>query len=207
MNELGDITRILAKVREGDTAAFNQLFRIAYDELRRVAHNRLAGNAQSALNTTALVHEAYLKLAHDSEASWENRAHFFAVAAGAIRQVLVDEARRRSAAKRGGGLVHVAIGGDTAGTPVAIAAEPDRSAEILEINDALEKLGELSSRLARVVELRFFAGLSVEEAAAILDIDPRTVKRDWRKARAFLHRELAGQPNGPALAGDRDVAK
>ena len=185
MTESGEITQLLSAARRGDRGALDRVVSIVYDEIRRIAHRQLRRVGRSdTLNTTAVVHEAYLKLAGASGASWEDRAHFLNVAATAMRQVLVDHARTRARKKRGGGVRPFLL--DEADAPVA-----ERAAEIVELDDALSQLAHLNERLGRVVELRFFAALSVEETAKVLGVSERTVKRDWRTARAFLYRALA----------------
>jgi RNA polymerase sigma factor (TIGR02999 family) len=177
------ITELLELWRGGNSEAARTLVPLVYQQLRVIARRQLGGRQSQTLNTTALVHEAYLKLERRSRLSLENRNHFFAVAAKAMRQLLVDHARRRAADKRGGHADIVTI--DDTDLPVAARAE-----ELIDLNSALDRLSEVDEPLARLVELRFFAGLSVEETAAALNCSPRTVKRDWRKARAFLYREL-----------------
>jgi len=180
----GEITRLLASLREGDDAALSALFPIVYAELRELAHRQLRGHQRGTLSTTAVVHEAYIKLVGSNAVSAADRLHFYSLAARAMKQILIDHARMRLAQKRGGGVAHKLLeDGD-------IAVE-DRAEELLDLDRALERLQALDERLARVVELRFFAGLSVEEAAEVLDSSARTVKRDWQKARAFLYSELA----------------
>ena len=182
-----DITDWLVRLSAGESAARDQLLPAVYDELRAIAHRRL-GVSGRALDTTELVHEAYLKLFDRTRVSLVDRRHFFAVAATAMRQILVDRARAWARLKRGGGAVRSDL--DPASLPVE-----DRVEEILSLDSALHRLSEVDARLARVVELRFFGGLSVEETAEVLDVDPRTVKRDWRKARALLYGMLgAGTP-------------
>ena len=184
MDKPGEITERLVALRDGDAAALNHLVPLVYDRLRALAHARLAGRPPGAsLDTTALVHEAYLKLVDQSRAEYRDRSHFFAVAATAMRQIVVDRARRRGAAKRGGELRLASLGTDAPG--VAARAE-----EILAVHEALDRLASIDDRLVKMVELRFFAGLSIEEAAEVLGIDARTVNRDWRVARALLYREL-----------------
>lgn len=164
--------------------------RLVYDELRRIAsHRRPHGAPDSMLDTTALVHEAYLKLFDRTALAFEDRQHFFAVAAMAMRQIVVDAARQHGSLKRGGGLQRVDLESHVVGVH-------DRAEEILAIDQALAQLAELDPRLARVVELRFFAGLSEEEIAEALGRDVRTVRRDWRKARALLHGLLGGEQTG-----------
>lgn len=180
----GEITRLLNEVSEGDEDALSRLFPLVYDELRQIARRqRRRASSPDTLNTTAVVHEAFLKLAGSKNISMEDRRHFFATAARAMRQIVVDHARAHMTQKRGGGVRPIDL--DQADVPVR-----DRAIEIVELDLALDRLRALSERLSRIVELRFFAGLTVEESAEILGIHSRTVKKDWRKARAFLFREL-----------------
>lgn len=182
-----DVTRLLHAARGGGAKALDELYPLVYRDLQAVAHRALlGGGAGNTLNTTALVHESYLKLHAASRFEPVDRRHFFAVAARAMRQIIVDHARRRGAEKRGGSLQRVDLDAAT------IAAD-DSGAAVLALEDALGKLAQLDERLARVVELRFFGGLSVEETAEVLQVDPRTVKRDWRKARAVLYLTLEGR--------------
>jgi RNA polymerase sigma factor (TIGR02999 family) len=177
-----DITELLAAWREGDKGAVARLMPLVYEELRALARRQLPGRGET-LRTTALVHEAYLKLARRSRLAVQDRHHFFAIAAKAMRQLVVDHARRRMAAKRGGPLRALSLA--DADVPIR-----EKAAEIIALDEAMDRLAALDESLSRVVELRFFAGLSVEETADALDCSPRTVKRDWRKARALLHAEL-----------------
>jgi RNA polymerase sigma factor (TIGR02999 family) len=182
----GEITERLLALRAGDKDALNQLMPMVYDRLRAMAHARLAGRRPGAsLDTTGLVHEAYLRLVDQTQAEWRDRTHFFAVAATAMRQIVVDHARRHGARKRGGGVRPAVLDDD--GPGVAARAE-----EIVALDQALARLGSLSERMVKMVELRFFAGLSIEETAEVLGLDARTVNRDWRAARALLYRELTG---------------
>ncbi len=179
MPESEHITELLEAVRDGDDASMDRLFEAVYQDFKRRAHFQLAG-ASPTLNTTALVHESYLKLAGSANQDWQDRAHFFRVAARAMRQILIDRARRHLTRKRGAGAVPL----DLEGLEVA-TSDSDRSAEtLMALDEALSRLAEQSPRLAQVVELRFFGGLSVEEAAGSLGVSDRTVKRDWRLARA-----------------------
>lgn len=184
MSDRTDITRILGRVRDGDDDALSELMPVVYDELRRIARIQLSKGARnSTIQTTVLVHEAFLKLAGSENLDLEDRMHFFAVAATAMRQVLVDHARSRNTAKRGGGWERIDF--------ESAILDVDQQAElIVEIDDALGKLSQLNERLTKVVECRFFAGLSVEETATALGVTVRTVHRDWIKARAWLHTEL-----------------
>jgi RNA polymerase sigma factor (TIGR02999 family) len=180
-----DVTRLLAEARAGDPAALDRLLPILYDELHALAHReRLRRGAAETLSTTALVHEAYEKLAR-ADGGWNDRAHFFRVAATAMRQVIVDYARAQHAQKRGGGparsLENV--------PPLGLAVEA-RADEVLALDMALDRLSALDARQSEVVELRYFAGLTVPETADVLDVSPATVKRAWTAARAWLHREI-----------------
>lgn len=186
----GDITERLLAIRAGDREALNLLMPLVYERLRAMAHARLGGRRPGAsLDTTALVHEAYLRLVDQSRAEWKDRQHFFAVAATAMRQIVVDRARRRTAGKRGAGARPESLDDDA-------AAVDTRLEEILAIDQALTTLGGLSGRLVTMVELRFFAGLSIEETAEVMGLDARTVNRDWRVARALLFRALSGSGAG-----------
>ncbi len=181
-----EITRLLASLSDGASNQRERLFQAIYDELCGIAHRQLnQRRSGQTLNTTALVHEAYLKLVDQTQVTWESRNHFFGVAATAMRHILVDRARRRKALKRGGGAAHTLL--DEAGGMLDVDT---RSEEILALDQALVQLATLDARLSQVVELRFFGGLSVEETAAVLDMSARTVKRDWRKARAILYSTL-----------------
>jgi RNA polymerase sigma factor (TIGR02999 family) len=182
------ITRLLHDLGRGEPGAFDALLPLVYEELRILANRHLhQERAGHTLSPTALVHEIYLELAGDANLSWENRAHFFGIAARAMRQVLVSHARRRDAAKRGGGWERVTLSPDLApdGTP-----GPSHEVEILDIHHALEKLGAIDERAGRVVELRFFGGLTLDEIAFLLGVSRRTVADDWAVARAVLAREL-----------------
>lgn len=184
------ITQLLARAREGDRVALDEMLPLVYEELRRMASvRRPRGGADSLLNTTALVHEAYLKLFDRSRLELKDRQHFFAVAAMAMRQIVVDHARASGSGKRGGDRRRVDLDSQLVGTE-------DRAEEILAIDEALGRLTQVDARLARVVELRFFAGLSEEEIGEVLGRDARTVRRDWRKARALLHELMSGEEAG-----------
>jgi RNA polymerase sigma factor (TIGR02999 family) len=185
----GEVTRELRAARSGSPAAFDALYTQLYDELRRIARRVRAGRAGATLSTTALVHEAYLKLDPSAKLSGEQRADFFAVAAWAMRSVLVDAARRRQAGKRGGGFTPVTLGDDNAATPV-------RSDDLLALDDALERLRALDARRAKVVDYRYFAGLTTPETAELLGTSVSSVERDWRAARAWLVQALG---DGAAL--------
>jgi RNA polymerase sigma factor (TIGR02999 family) len=183
----GDVTRILAAARAGDTRAMDELFPIVYAELRRAADLLLNREFEAhTLQPTALVHEAYLKLARGGTPDASSRAHFLGIAARAMRQILVDHARRRKAAKRGKGEAFVTLGDH------ADEAAPDADTMIA-LDEALAELAKRDERLAKVVELRFFGGLTEEQIAATLDVTSRTVQRDWAKARAWLHARISAE--------------
>ena len=178
-----EITRQLLAARDGGRGAFDRLFELVYPHLRALAHREIHGRPPTpTLGTTVLVHEAYLKLVDQSQANWQDRGHFFAVAARALRHIVVDHVRRQRAAKRGGE------------QPLPLEHEPPADGPVTEdvvaIDEALQQLEGVSPRLVQVVELCFFAGLSVPEAAQALEISERTVKRDWRKAKALLFAAL-----------------
>jgi RNA polymerase sigma factor (TIGR02999 family) len=180
----GQITRLLAAVRDGDKDAIDLVFNMVYAELHTAARRQLArARPGQTLNTTALVHEAYLKLVDSSQAGWADRGHFFAVAAKAMRQIIIDYARWASRKKRGGGIRRIGLDGID-------VADEERAGELVALDAALTQLESVSVRLARLVELRFFAGLSVEEAAETLAVPPHQIKREWRKARAFLFQAM-----------------
>src|SRR5262245_4374537 len=182
----GEITGLLIAWRAGDRSAFDRLFGLLYEELRLLARRQMRRSGRDqTLDTTSVLHEAYLKLVDPARASVEDRGHFMALASRAMRHILVVHARRRGALKRGAG-DKVALDGDPAG-PVTPAGE-----DLVALDGALQRLEALDPRLGKVVELRFFGGLSVEEAAEALATSPRTIKRDWQKARAFLFHELDG---------------
>ncbi len=182
-----EVTTLLAAARDGDPGALDAVFALLYDELRRLARFQIADAADTpTLNATAVVHEVYLKFLGHATPSLADRAHFLRLAARAMRQVVVDHARARLAQKRGGGARHELLDEGT----IAVAA---RAAEIVELDAALDGLQTLDPRLAEVVTLRFFAGRTCDEVAELLGVTDRTVQRDWRKARAYLHAALAGE--------------
>lgn len=185
-----EITELLRALSAGDEAALDELFEVVYQELRRLAHGqRRRWRGEETLNTTALVHEAYLKLSAGRQPRWQDRGHFFAVACKAMRQILIDRARRSHAEKRGGERRRKTL--SSAELP---AIPPAAKAELLALDEALDRLEALDSRQAKVVECRFFGGLGVEETAEAVGVSTATVKRDWRAARAWLYRELAADP-------------
>jgi RNA polymerase sigma factor (TIGR02999 family) len=192
MKQPVDVTRVLQAVRGGDPHAAGELFRAVYDELHRIASGqRRRWDGNETLNTTALVHEAYLKLVRQEEADWESRAHFFAVAARAMRQILINYAERQVAAKRGGGAVHVSL---TDGMTMA----PEAAEELLALHEALGRLATVHERSSRVVECRFFGGFGIRDTAETLGVSAATVERDWAFASAWLRREMSATTTGTA---------
>ena len=183
--ELPDrVAALLETARDGNQEALDEVFAIVYEELRRMAHvQRVRWQGDNTLGTTALVHEAYIKLVDQTSANWQDRGHFMAVAAKAMRHILVNYAERRRAAKRGGDAPQVSLEDSN---PVS----EEVADEVIALHEALERLAGMSERQARVVEARFFAGLSIEETAEVLAISPATVKRDWSLASAWLHHEI-----------------
>jgi RNA polymerase sigma factor (TIGR02999 family) len=180
-----NVTRLLVDWSNGDVQARDKLMSVVYDELRRMARRYMRSEAPGhTLQPTALVHDAYLRLVDQNLVQWQNRAHFFGVAAQIIRHILVDHARTRQTLKRGGASFKVTL------TEDIIAAE-QVDVDLVGLDDALVRLAALDSRQGRIVELRFFGGLSIEETAEVLKISPATVKREWVMARAWLNRELA----------------
>jgi len=168
----------------GDDAALSELTPLVYDELRRLAHHFMEGQRPDhTLQTTALVNEAYLRLADQTNPSWQNRTHFFAVAARAMRQIVVDYARSQQSQKRGGGLLRIEL-------DEAAIVSPEQSKEIVDLHEALERLAILDFRKSQVVELKYFGGLNYDEMAEVLKISRVTVRRDWEFARIWLYREL-----------------
>ena len=184
MSEPGQVTELLRRFADGDRQALDQIYPLVYDELRLAARRALARERDGmTLQATELVHEAFFKLVGADGVQWQGRAHFIAIASRAIRQILVDHARRVRAEKRGGGAEHVTLG--DADASLTVPAE-----EMLALDDALVRLGDMEPRLRTVVEYRFFGGLSEREIAEVLGVSERTVQRDWIKARAWLHKEV-----------------
>ena len=182
-----EVTALLARWSHGDDAALAELTPLVYAELRRIAHRHMGGQRHDhTLQTTALVNEAYLRLADQTNPSWQNRAHFFAVAARAMRQIVVDYARSQQSQKRGGGLLRIEL-------DEAAIVSPEQSQEIVDLHEALERLAALDSRKAQVVELKYFGGLNYDEMAEVLKISPVTVRRDWRFAKAWLYTQLQNE--------------
>ncbi|HUP21244.1 MAG TPA: sigma-70 family RNA polymerase sigma factor [Gemmatimonadota bacterium] len=194
----GTVTRLLGELRNGDRGSFDRLFPLVYDELHALARRALRPEAgrDPTLDATSLVHEAYLKLVDQSRADWRSRGHFRAVAAKAMRHITIDHARRRMAEKRGGGVRAVPLSSVQGG--VAAAGGPDPET-LLALDEALEGLAAEDERMARIVELKFFGAMTIEEIADVLEISPATVKRGWAFAQAWLHRAISGgAAEGPA---------
>jgi RNA polymerase sigma factor (TIGR02999 family) len=183
-----EVTQLLNDWSEGKQAALDKLMPLIYQELRRLAHRYLSRErAGHTLQTTDLVHEAYLRLVDQRRVRWQNRAHFFGIAAQLMRRILVDRARHHRRVKRGGGALIVSL--DQA---AVVSRQPE--VDLLALDEALTRLADVDERKARIVELRFFGGLSVEETAQFLKISAVTVMREWRMAKAWLHRELSNEP-------------
>lgn len=178
------VTQLLAAAGRGDEHAGDRLWSVLYDELRRLARSQLAGEGRGcSLESGSLVHEAFIRLIGDQPVEWANRRHFFAAAARAMRNIRIDDARRRGRAKRGGDQAHGQMHDQA-------AIFEDDPVEVLAVDEALKQLEQTAPRQAEIVNLRYFAGLSVDETAQVLDVSPRTVDYEWRFARAWLHREL-----------------
>lgn len=183
-----DVTQMLLAWSRGDEAEGDELLAAVYAELHRQAARAMRRESPDhTLQATALVHEAYLRLVDQRRVEWRNRAHFFGIAAQMMRRILVDHARGRDAAKRGGGLASVTLSDAVAGS-----GDADDAVEVLALHEALERLATLDPDQARVVELRYFGGMSIEETAEVTGVSPATVKREWAVARAWLKRELSG---------------
>jgi RNA polymerase sigma factor (TIGR02999 family) len=194
-----DLTGLLIEWGQGDKAALDRLTPLVYDEIRRIAHRYVQREREGqTLQTTALVNEAYLRLAGSAKIAWQNRAHFYAVTAQVMRRILIDHARRRQYVKHGGETERVPF--EVAMSEVGLMSQP-RAAELLALDEALEELATLDSRKSRVVELRYFGGLSLEETAKVLEVSPMTVRRDWRAAKAWLFRRMKDE-GGRIRIGD-----
>jgi len=190
MSDAATITGLLQAAQRGDRAALDALFPLVYEELTALAHRqRQRWHGDMTLNTTAVVHEAYLKLADQAQLPAESRAHFFAVAATAMRHILCNHARDRSRQKRGGGVPHVSLGPSHEAV-AHLALSDDQTDKLAALDDALQRLERVAARQARIVECRFFGGMSVDDTASALGVSPRTVKRDWSFAQAWLRRDM-----------------
>lgn len=182
-----NVTQLLINWGNGDKEALDRLLPLVYDELRRQAARYLRRERVGhTLQTTALIHEAYLRLIDQRNVHWQNRAHFFGLAAQLMRRILVDHARTKKRDKRGGSDIRVSLTG-------AQVLAKDQEVDVVALDEALDRLAQLDEQQSRIVELRFFSGLTVEETAAALSISPATVKRDWSMAKAWLHRELSSE--------------
>ena len=182
-----DITQLLSNWREGDTDALERLVPLVYPELRRMAKRHMAReDPNHTLQTSALINEAYLKLIDRQQTEWQDRGHFYAVAAQVMRHILIDHARRHLYDKRGGGAQHVPL-------EEAEIIKAERAAELIALDEALKGLAKLDARRGQIVELKFFAGLSAEEIGNVLNISPATVQREWRAAKAWLRHTMADQ--------------
>jgi RNA polymerase sigma factor (TIGR02999 family) len=183
-----DLTGLLIEWGQGNKAALDRLTPLVYDEIRRIAHRYVQREREGqTLQTTALVNEAYLRLAGSADITWQNRAHFYAVTAQVMRRILIDHARRRQYVKHGGETERVPF--EVAISEVGLMSQP-RAAELLALDEALDELARLDPRKSRVVELRYFGGLSLEETAKVLGVSPMTVRRDWRAAKAWLYKKV-----------------
>jgi RNA polymerase sigma factor (TIGR02999 family) len=179
-----DVTGLVIDLRSGDQNVVDHLMPVVYDELRRIAHIHLSRERRDhTLSTTALVHECYLKLVDQTRAGWQDKAHFCAVASKAMRRILIDHARKRNALKRGGSKQPISL------DESEVAIE-EKATFLLSLDEALDRLNELDERSASIVEMRFFGGLQEQEIAEVVGVSVRTVRRDWVKARAWLHKEL-----------------
>lgn len=191
--DAGEITRLLHAHHHGDREAFDRLVPIVYTRMRQIASGQLARHGRHSLDTTALVHEAYVQLVDETAVDWQDRSHFFAICARAMRRIVVDDARQRMALKRGAGEPHVALDADAIG-------EKPQAELILAVDRAMDRLAAFNVRLSRIVECRAFAGMTDEETARALDTPLRTVQREWSRARAWLRTELEGTSGAPGPA-------
>ena len=186
-----EVTQLLVAWSNGDSHARDALMPLVHDELRRLAHRYMRGErGNHTLQTSALVNEAYLRLIDQNDVHWQNRAHFFGIAAQMMRRILVDYARKRGYVKRGGNLQPVTL-------DRVMIVSPERAAEVVALDDALQSLAQFDQRKSQIIELRFFGGLSIEETAEVLGVSPGTVMRDWTFAKAWLRREITSHnPDG-----------
>ena len=179
-----EVTELLIEWSNGDKAALDKLMPLIHEELRRLAHHYMSHERPGhTLQTTALVNEAYLRLVNRKGVHWQNRAHFFAIAATLMRSILVDHARSHAYAKRGGGAHNITL-------DEAMIVSQERAAEVVALDDVLKQLADFDPQQSRIVELRFFGGLTIDETAEVLGLSPATIKREWSTARAWLYREL-----------------
>lgn len=186
MTSTQNVTEMLHDWRNGDQAALDRLIPVVYDELRRQAAGYLRRERPGhTLQSAALIHEAYLRLVNQQNIEWQNRAHFYAIAARLMRQILVDHARRRNASKRGGSDIRVSL-------EEAMVASPETNVDLVALDEALTRLADIDPQQAKIVELRYFSQLSVEETAEVLGVSSRTVRRDWNVAKAWLRQQIVG---------------
>jgi RNA polymerase sigma-70 factor (ECF subfamily) len=191
-----NVSRLLREWSDGNEQALEEMLPLIYDELRRLAHNFLYRERPGhTLQTTALVHEAYLKLIDQRDPHWQNRAHFFAIAAQAMRRILIDSARKHVAEKRGGG-------GQKLSLAEIATISPEPNTNLLALDEALNRLAEIDSQQSRIIELRYFGGLTIEETAEVIRLSPATIKREWTMARAWLHQALAGDDGAESCLTD-----
>jgi RNA polymerase sigma factor (TIGR02999 family) len=192
----GDVTRLLAELNAGNQDALSTLLPLVYDELHKLAARYMRRErSDQTLQATALVHEAYLRLVEQRAVQWQNRAHFLGIAAQAMRRILVSRARATNASKRGSGVTELPL------EAVALVS-PQQPVDLVALDDALKRLAAIDPQQSRIVELRFFGGLTVEEASEVLGLSPSTIKREWRLAKAWLRREMAESPS-PARRSKR----
>ena len=185
MSSTHEVTELLTAWSGGDKAALDKLMPLIHQELRRIAHRYMSRERPGhTMQTTALVNEAYLKLVNREGVHWQNRAHFFAIASQLMRYILVDHARSHAYAKRGGGTQTISL-------DEAMVVSQERAAEVVALDDVLKQLAEIDPQQSRIVELRFFGGLTIEETAVVLSLSPATIKREWTSAKAWLYHELA----------------
>jgi len=185
MRSTHEVTELLTAWSGGDKAALDKLMPLIHQELRRIAHRYMSRERPGhTMQTTALVNEAYLKLVNREGVHWQNRAHFFAIASQLMRHILVDHARSHAYAKRGGGTQTISL-------DEAMVVSQERAAEVVALDDVLKQLAEIDPQQSRIVELRFFGGLTIEETAVVLSLSPATIKREWTSAKAWLYHELA----------------
>ena len=183
---LHEVTKLLQEWSDGNQTALDQLMPLVYGELHRLAHQHMHHEKRGhVLQTSALINEAYMRLVDQPQTRWENRAHFFGIAARLMRRILVDEARKRHSAKRGGGMIQVSL-------DEAASVSQEQAASVVALDDALENLEVIDARQSKIVELRFFGGLSIDETAEVLKVSPGTVMRDWTFARAWLRQQMSG---------------
>jgi len=193
----GEVTRLLQDCSDGNRDALDKLLPLVYNELRRLAHSYLSHERPDhTLQTTALVHEAYLKLIDQRSVNWQNRAQFFAISAQAMRRILLDNARRHTAAKRGSGVQKISL------DEVATLSGDSADESLIALDLALRKLETIDAAQSKIVELRYFGGLTIEETAEVLKISPSSIQREWTVARAWLYKTMTGTPNTPIDANE-----